>query len=57
MTAIKKFVDAVATGNTEVMDTTFKSILMDRVRTHLDVKSVELASNTYSQSNKEDCDE
>lgn len=48
MTPIRQFIDAIASGNKESSEAAFNSMIMDRVRTNLDVKSVELASATYS---------
>lgn len=51
MNPIRQFVDAIQSGDKEACDTAFKNVFMDRVRTHLDVKSVELASSAYTIDN------
>lgn len=53
MTPIRQFIDAATTGNTESAAAAFKTAFMDRVRTHLDIKTVELSSSVYSHDKNE----
>lgn len=52
MTAIRKFIDAVCDGKNEDAASSFNTALNDRVRTHLDIKTVELSSSIYGQPNQ-----
>lgn len=47
---IQSMISAVQTDNREAADTAFKSAIMSKITTALDVKRVELASTVYNQA-------
>jgi len=56
MNKTQEFIDAVVNNNPDQTANAFTAMIMDKVKTTLDIKRVELASSTYSMQSDSDPD-
>ena len=54
MNKTQEFIDAVVNDNADQTENAFNAMIMDTVKTTLDIKRVELASSTYSMQSDPD---
>ena len=56
MNKTQEFIDSIANDNSEQTSNAFAAMIMDKVKTTLDIKRVELASSTYAMQSDSDPD-
>lgn len=55
MSKAKEFVNSIVSGDTATAQSSFSSMIRDKVRTVIEIKKVELTSNIYNRpAQKED---